>query len=184
MPVFDYELEVVTCSDIVSYFWSWHVGAAHDSNEHVQKMNNHEERWNCKDQDKQHHAPLVANEETVVIEFSKSEEPHIPKWADDGIVSHFHVVIFIKCNVVEPDLVLSHNVKTLSSGNNRDHKNEREKHDIIENLENDVYKRWYLIKKREDVNDFDKQKWNNHQGFQSNILHVTYSGVIVILSIV
>ena len=119
-------------------------------------MNNHEERWNCKDQDKQHHAPLVANEETVVIEFSKSKEPNIPERGDDGVVSHFHVVIFLKCNVVEPDLVLSHYVKTLSSGNHRDHKNEHEKHDIIENLENDVYKRWYLIKKRKDVNDFDK----------------------------
>ena len=184
MPVFNYELKVVTCSDVLSYFRSWHVGAAHDSNEHVEKMNDHEERWNGKDDDEKQHVALVADEETVIIEFSEREEPHIPEWTDNGVVSHFNIVIFSKCNVVEPDLVLSHNVETLSCGKDRDYKDEHEKHDIIENLEYDVYKRWYLIKKRKDVDDLDKQQWNNNQRFISNPLHLIYSCVIVIFIII
>lgn len=49
MPVFDDELKMITGSNIVRNFGSWHVCGTHDSNEHVKHVNNHKEGRNYED---------------------------------------------------------------------------------------------------------------------------------------
>jgi len=71
MPVIDHKLKMIPCSDIVSYLWSWHVGATHDSDEHVEHVNNHHECWKRKNKYQVQSLSLVPDEETIVIEFSK-----------------------------------------------------------------------------------------------------------------
>jgi hypothetical protein len=52
---------------------------------------------------------------------------------------------------------LTNDVETLSHGNDRDQENKHEEHDIAKDLENDINKRRNRVKKRENVDDFDKQ---------------------------
>ena len=81
---------------------------------------------------------LVANKKAIIIELTKREEPHIPEGVDYAIVSDFNVIIFIKSDIVKPDLVLSSNVKALSCWKNCDHKDKHKEPDIREYLEKNV----------------------------------------------
>ena len=102
---------------------------------------------------------LVSDEETIVIEFSEGQEPHIPKRVNHGIVSDHNALVFCGSDVVKPNLVLSNNIKHLSCWNNCDKEDKHEEGDVTEYLENNINKWRNSIKKCENIDDFDKQKW-------------------------
>ena len=90
------------------HFRTRHVGASHDGNQHVQQMHDHHEGRNNENEDQCEGGPLISQEEAVVVEFSKSQKPHVPEWSHHGIVSYLHVLVLRERNIVEVDLVLAH----------------------------------------------------------------------------
>ena len=124
---------------------------------------------------------LVSDEEAIVIEFSKGQEPHIPKWVNDAVVSDLNVLIFFSGDVIKPNLVLSQNVKHLGRWKNRNRKDKHKEPNIREYLENNINKWRNLVKQRENIDDFNQQKWYNDNWFNSNVLHISYPCIVIVI---
>lgn len=70
LPVFDDEFEMIPASDVVGDVVSVHVGVAHDSDKHVQKMNDHHESTHYEEEYEEIGRLAVSQPESVVVEFS------------------------------------------------------------------------------------------------------------------
>jgi hypothetical protein len=79
VPILNHELQMVSSSNVMRHFRTRHVGASHDGNQHVQQMHDHHEGRNYENEDQREGGPLISQEEAVVVEFSKSQKPHVPE---------------------------------------------------------------------------------------------------------